>query len=49
MSGLKTAMVRRRADAALQNEMLTRARVDRLESLLGRGFWGRLRWLFTGR
>ncbi len=37
------------AAAALQNEALTRGRVKRLEDLLERGFWGRLKWLFLGR
>jgi len=58
------------ASVAIQNERLTRERVERLErtaseltkaisantesililcKLLGRGFWGRLRWLLLGR
>lgn len=37
------------AEAALQNEAVTRVRVKRLEDLLERGFWGRLKWLFLGR
>jgi len=43
-------------DAALQNEAVTRQRVEALESglsylaaVLSRGFWGRLRWLILGR
>ena len=35
--------------AALHNELVTRQRVDRLESLARRGFWGRLNWMVTGR
>lgn len=42
--------------AALNNEAITRQRVDALEnvcvvhaSILTRGFFGRLRWLFTGK
>ena len=42
--------------AALQNEQVTRQRVDNIEAgltrvsvLLGRGFWGRLRWLVMGK
>jgi len=38
-----------RADAALTNEHLTRQRVERLENILGRNLWGRLRWLLTGK
>ena len=41
--------------AALQNEHRTRQRVENLEqraskaeSVIHRGFWGRLRWLLTG-
>jgi hypothetical protein len=44
------------AAAALQNEQVTRQRVKGLEagieylaSVLGRGFWGRLRWLALGK
>ena len=44
------------APAALQNEALTRHRVEACErgleylaSVLGRGFWGRLSWLALGR
>ena len=36
-------------DAALFNEQLTRKRVEHVEALLYRGFWGRLRWLFLGK
>lgn len=36
-------------EAALNNELLTRGRVDRIEGLLRRGFWGRALWLFLGR
>ncbi len=53
----------RKAQTALENESLTRARVGnlegslvvigkgvvRLEVVLERDFWGRLRWLFLGR
>lgn len=42
--------------AALRNEQVTRERVDKLEAwaiatsaIINRGFWGRLRWLVTGR
>lgn len=37
------------ADAANRNEQLTRQRVTRLETLLSRTFWGRMKWLFLGR
>lgn len=44
------------AAVALNNEQLTRQRVDALESglnylasVLGRGFCGRLRWLIRGK
>jgi hypothetical protein len=37
------------AEAAVNNEFLTRHRVEALEGILGRGFWGRLRWLLFGR
>lgn len=37
------------ATAALANERLTRQRVEMIEAVLGRGFFGRLRWLFLGR
>jgi len=33
----------------INNEGITRARVDRVEGLLARGFWGRLWWFLTGR
>jgi hypothetical protein len=43
-------------EAAMHDEGLTRARVDQLEpamgaalAVLGRGFWGRMAWLFLGR
>ena len=60
MSGLSTAVVRQikdKAQAALENERGTRERVEHLERwatassavLFGRGFWGRLRWLVTGK
>lgn len=39
--------------AAVDNERLTRARVDELEAWLslfsGLSFWGRLRWLLRGK
>lgn len=48
--------VRKKAEAAGQNEMLTRQRVtvleeyaDRVSALLSRGLWGRLRWLLRGK
>ena len=31
------------------NEQLTRKRVEYLEGIVGRGFWGRLKWLLLGR
>lgn len=44
------------AQAALNNEELTRARVEAVErgleflaGVMGRGFWGRLTWLLCGR
>lgn len=37
------------AEAAAVNEQITRHRVEALEAVLGRGFWGRLRWLVMGR
>ena len=37
------------AQAAIVNESITRKRVEALEELLRRPFWGRLRWLVTGR
>ena len=61
---------RRRIEAALSNETITRGRVEALETamakvagfqgeqhacltsheaLLTRGFWGRLKWLVSGR
>jgi len=60
VSGLSTAVVRQikdKAQAALENERSTRERVEHLErwaqaaseTLFGRGFWGRLRWLVTGK
>lgn len=46
----------KRADAAAHDERVTRQRVDHLEAfaaqaaaLFGRGFWGRLKWLVTGK
>ena len=42
-------IARQNAEIAIQNELLTRSRVDANESLLSRGFWGRLRWLLTGK
>ena len=38
-----------RAEAALNNEQVTRVRVERLEGVVFRGFFGRLRWLIFGR
>ncbi len=35
--------------ATFQNEHLTRDRVARIEGLLGRRFWGRLKWLLLGK
>ena len=34
---------------AITNELITRRRVEALEELFQRGFWGRVRWLFLGR
>jgi len=34
---------------ALQNEQVTRQRVDMIEAVLARGLWGRLKWLCLGR
>lgn len=50
LAGAKMALASARPvlDAALNNEALTRARVDRIEALLDGGFWARLRWLFLG-
>jgi stalled ribosome alternative rescue factor ArfA len=45
----KVEQVAQNALAAVTNEQITRQRVEKLEALRGRGFWGRLRWLFTGR
>ena len=39
---------RKAVQSALTNEMITRKRVELLESLVARSFWGRLRWLLTG-
>lgn len=35
--------------AALVNEQVTRARVEAIEAVLSRGFFGRLKWLLKGR
>lgn len=35
--------------AALENEKLTRARVDILEDVFRRPFFGRVKWLILGR
>lgn len=44
------------ASVAASNEQITRQRVDALESglnylasVLGRGFWGRVKWLALGK
>ena len=37
------------AKAANQNEQVTRLRVEAVEEVVRRGFWGRLRWLVLGR
>ena len=46
-------IARQTAEAAINNELLTRSRVEALElqfvRFSGRGFWGRLRWLLTGK
>lgn len=31
------------------NEQVTRARVEGIEAVLGRGFWGRFKWLLRGK
>ena len=36
-------------NAAITNEQLTRERVKRVETILGRKLLGRLRWLLSGR
>ena len=36
-------------NAALVNEQVTRVRVEEIERVLGRGFFGRLKWLIKGR
>lgn len=36
------------AKAAMANEILTRSRAERLESVLSQGFWGRLKWVLLG-
>ncbi len=41
--------VRKMAEAALNNEEITRKRVEHIEMVLTRPFWGRLRWLLTGK
>ena len=42
-------LVRRNAEAAVNNEQLTRRRVEHVEDILRRNLWGRLRWLLFGR
>lgn len=37
------------AKAANQNEQVTRFRVEAVEEVIRRGFWGRLCWLMLGR
>jgi hypothetical protein len=41
--------VAQNAQAAVQNEQITRMRVERLETILGRNLLGRLRWLVLGK
>lgn len=41
--------IRRNAEAALTNEQITRRRVEAIEGLLSRSFWGRVKWLFLGK
>ena len=36
------------ANAAVTNEQITRHRVEMVEAVLRRNFWGRLRWLLWG-
>ena len=47
------SIARQNAEAAINNELLTRSRVEALElqfvRFTGRGFWGRLCWLLTGK
>ena len=35
--------------SALRNEQITRMRVETLEALLVRSFWGRMKWLLLGK
>lgn len=35
--------------AALDNDKIHIERLDRIEGVLGRGFWGRVNWLLRGR
>jgi len=59
MSGISRAAfsdAKQKASAALQNEQVTRIRVEHLEqrisvvdAILARSFLGRLRWLLLGR
>jgi hypothetical protein len=52
VSGISSAVFKDYKQAtveAIHNEMLTRQRVDKLEKIVLRGFWGRLKWLLLGR
>ncbi len=55
-SAIKKLTLRTGTEAALHNEQVTRMRVEALEAhaakvgaVLGRGFWGRLKWVVLGR
>jgi len=41
--------VRAMVEAAIQNELITRRRVDALEGVRDRSVWGRLTWLLRGQ
>lgn len=41
--------IKQEATAACTNEQITRQRVEAVEQVLRRPFFGRLKWLFLGR
>jgi hypothetical protein len=41
--------IRAMVEAAIQNELITRRRVDILDAWQARPFWGRLTWLLRGK
>jgi hypothetical protein len=45
----KASVAMSHAQGALQAGAQTAQRVTSLEALVARGFWGRLKWLFSGR